>query len=213
MKIKQMIIYGLIFGGLAGLIAEFLSEDICRYRSLNWIELKVLDFDDDSTKAKQRRICYIETRQVYGCLRMHTPPDCEGDPLLQEFKSNGAFDQYYGKNVFQLIKEYLTYIGQARAYIAIWFIRKTFDLQDNNLRFSQDADMLINMWWFWRSTPTIIDTIDHADVCCRCTYTNCLITCLESNQTSRVRTAFSCVTAPKCLCYPYAFQTAIACGW
>lgn len=210
MKIRQIIISGLLFSGLAGLIAKVLLDDLDYYRKLNTPERDVLGYIEDAsnqaeqTKAILRQICYVETHQLRD---PRSPAQNVNDVLLQEFRPGRMFDTYYTQNMQTLIKNIIVnnHNSEVSDLIAVWFIRKKLD---DAFDFSGNRPMMKNMWFFWRSYRTISLTLSEAE-----TYASChgsSFSCDNVNLSSW-RTAFLCVDNDECLDYPTYFATYFGC--
>lgn len=161
MKIKQVIICGLFLGSLTGAIAGILSKKINYYRCLNFYERQVLGYisdlpPDEQEPAILRRICYIETNQVYP---NRLPAQDMDDVLLEEFKAGKFFEQHCNDSLGELI----AIVGNnsekpPASLIAAWLIRKKID--DHCAIFADD--MKFNMWYFHKSYDMIFNLIKTA---------------------------------------------------
>lgn len=199
MRIKQLIIIGLLFNGLAGLIAVILSQDTSWYRTVNTTERLVLG-TPETEKDKARYICYVETHQVY----MKTPAQSLDDELLMEFIPGGFFDELYDRGIVALIANFvreLNHMTQAQQLINLWFIRKRID---EGCDFAANDIMLGNMWFFWKSYSLIVGTIGKAEIIAGCQGFS--LGCDQTNLDC-IQTAFACVDDANYLDYPEAIAS------
>lgn len=198
MKIKQIIVAGLLLSGLTGLIAGVLSLKL--NRTFNTKETVVLG---DSFELK--KICYIETHDAFtdGAARNFK------DLVLKEFLPGGTFDYLCEQelNLTNLIQGLFSLKeDQSQApLLYLWFIRKNLD---DRWDFSHSSRTQNDMIYFHKSHETIFKTLGEAnkwlkkqgDVGFGCDCTNC--GCWP--------TAFSCVDDQDCLDYPTCFANLIA---
>ena len=205
MKIKQIIISGLLLSGLAALIAGILP-DYRVYRTLNGVEQAVFG-SPETTKGWLKRICYIETRMADG----KSPAKSESDAYFPEFIEGGLFDQLYEENsVFTLVQGFVANsnnLTQPQALIYLWFIRKNFD---DKCDFSDKPGTAYNMLFFYLTHKVLFKTIKNAEKWAK-TVGGTSLGCIGADCEDYARTAFTCIDDPDgvCLDYPTCFACSI----
>ena len=203
MKIKQIIISGLLLSGLAVLIAGMELPAYETYRTLNGIEQAVFGVPK-TTKDWLKRICYIEVRMADK-----KSPATEGkDPYFSEFIEGRLFDQLYEENsVFTLVQEFVANFNNLtppQALIYLWFIRKNFA---EKCDFSDKPGTAHNMFLFYTAYKKLFKTIKNAEKWAETEDVS--LGCIVAGCEDYARTAFACVEDPECLDYPTCFVCSI----
>lgn len=197
MKIKQIIISGLLLSGLAVLIAGILPD---YRRTLNGVERAVFG-EPETKKALLKITCYIETRMA----DRKTPATSESDAYFPEFIEGGLFDQLYEESVFTLVQELVANFNnltRPQALIYLWFMRKNFD---DKCDFSDKPGTAYNMSYFYLAHKVLFKTIKKAEKWAETSENPFSLGDLVAGCEDYARTAFTCVNDPDCLDYPTCF--------
>lgn len=200
MKIKQIIISGLLLSSLAVLIA---GRVVCR--ALNHYEQPFFEWSV-TKKDHLKRICYIEIR-LAGKAGVATS---EGDAFLQEFVEGRLFDQLYEASVFTLVKDFVARFNNLtlpQALIYLWFMRKNFD---DKCDFSDKPGTAYNLFYFRTAHKPLFKTIKKAEKWAE-TVGGTSLGCIGAGCEDYARTAFTCIDDPDgvCLDYPTCFACSI----
>ncbi|MGX8716521.1 MAG: hypothetical protein ACSW8C_00855 [bacterium] len=206
MKIKQIIISGLLLSGLAVLIAGMELPAYETYRTLNGIERAV--FGHPTTeKGRSKKVCYLETREAKGL----NSATSGGDPYFSEFKVGGLFEQLYEENsVFTLVQEFVANFNKLKRpqdLIYLWFIRKNFA---EKCDFSNKPGTAHNLFLFYTAYEPLFETIKKAENWAK-DEGGTSLGCIGAGCEDYARTAFTCIDDPDgvCLDYPTCFACSI----